>query len=215
LGATGPGRTAAEVRKLGSPIGETLTLGASTEVEIAATAFAALLGLCWRRCLTRDGTSDREQGIPAATGAAVLDPGLVSGGISYRSVATFINVHRQRLNWTFGLTWGRAPAHTSTHNILQGFDSGAPEAIFHRHAGLLRTVCAKPGAARKKSTGTPTNQHQNSARRALEPIRQVATEPERNTHGNAVSGPRRLALERKGAGGWRMKLEWAICRWNF
>src|SRR5215204_2275038 len=72
---------------------------------------------------------------------------IVSGGNSYRSVATFIDVHRQRLNRTFGLTWRPAPAHTSIRNILQGLDSGALEAVFRRHAGLLQTACAKPGAA--------------------------------------------------------------------
>ena len=66
---------------------------------------------------------------------------------SYRSVATFIDVHRQRLNRAFGLTWRRAPAHTSIRNILQGLDSSALEAVFRRHAGLLQTACAKPGAA--------------------------------------------------------------------
>ena len=72
---------------------------------------------------------------------------IVSGGNSYRSVATFIDVHRRRLNRTFGLTWRRAPAHTSIRNILQGLDSGALEAVFRRHAGLLQTARATPGAA--------------------------------------------------------------------
>jgi len=51
------------------------------------------------------------------------------------------------LNRAFGLTWRRAPAHTSIRNILQGLDSGALEAAFRRHAGLLHTACARPGAA--------------------------------------------------------------------
>ena len=72
---------------------------------------------------------------------------IVSGGNSYRSVATFIDEHRRRLNRTFGLTWRRAPAHTSIRNILQGLDSGALEAVFRRHAGLLHMACAKPSAA--------------------------------------------------------------------
>ena len=72
---------------------------------------------------------------------------IVSGGNSYRSVATFIDEHRRRLNRTFGLTWRRAPAHTSIRNILQGLDSGALETVFRRHAGLLQTACAKPGGA--------------------------------------------------------------------
>jgi hypothetical protein len=73
---------------------------------------------------------------------------IVSGGNSYRSVATFIDVHRQRLNRTFGLKWRRAPAHTSIRNILQGLDSAALEAVFRRHAGFLQTARVKPSAAR-------------------------------------------------------------------
>ena len=57
---------------------------------------------------------------------------IVSGGNSYRSVATFIDVHRQRLNRTFGLKWRRAPAHTSIRNILQDLDSSALDAVFRR-----------------------------------------------------------------------------------
>ena len=72
---------------------------------------------------------------------------IVSGGNSYRSVTTFIDVHRRRLNRTFGLSWRRAPAHTSIRNILQGLDSSALETVFRRHASLLHMACAKPSAA--------------------------------------------------------------------
>jgi hypothetical protein len=34
----------------------------------------------------------------------------VTGGNSYRSIETFITVHRRRLNAAFGLSWKRAPA---------------------------------------------------------------------------------------------------------
>ena len=43
---------------------------------------------------------------------------IVSGGNSYRSVTTFIEAQRRRLNRAFGLTWRRAPAHPSIRNIL-------------------------------------------------------------------------------------------------
>ncbi|MGK7871416.1 transposase family protein [Falsiroseomonas sp. E2-1-a20] len=59
---------------------------------------------------------------------------VVSGGNSYRSIATFIDVHRRRLNRAFGLTWRRAPAHTAIRYILQGLDRDAVEAAFRRHA---------------------------------------------------------------------------------
>ncbi len=108
------------------------------------TAFAPLLGL-----LEAVPDPSRAEGkvyrLPHVLLFSIL--AIVSGGNSYRSVATFIDVHRQRLNRTFGLTWRRAPAHTSIRNILQSLDSNALETVFRRHAGLLQTACAKPGAA--------------------------------------------------------------------
>jgi hypothetical protein len=113
-------------------------------VEVAVTAFAPLLGL-----LEAVPDPRRAEGkvyrLPHVLLFSIL--AIVSGGNSYRSVATFIDEHRRRLNRTFGLTWRRAPAHTSIRNILQGLDSGALEAVFRRHAGLLQTACAKPGGA--------------------------------------------------------------------
>lgn len=62
----------------------------------------------------------------------------VTGGDSYRSIETFITVHRRRLNAAFGLRWKRAPAHTAIRYILQGLDSKGVEQAFRRHAaGLL------------------------------------------------------------------------------
>ena len=63
---------------------------------------------------------------------------VVTGGNSYRSIETFITVHRRRLNAAFGLRWKRAPAHTAIRYILQGLDPKAVEQAFRRHAaGLL------------------------------------------------------------------------------
>ena len=70
---------------------------------------------------------------------------IVSGGNSYRSIVTFIEMHRHRPNEVFGLTWRRAPAHTAIRYILQGLDSDAVEAAFRRHAKLLQAAHAKPG----------------------------------------------------------------------
>ncbi len=47
---------------------------------------------------------------------------VATGFNSYRGIVTFIDVHRRRLNETFGLTWRRAPAHTAIRYILQGLD---------------------------------------------------------------------------------------------
>jgi len=111
-------------------------------MEVAVTAFAPLLGL-----LEAVPDPRRAEGkvyrLPHVLLFSIL--AIVSGGNSYRSVATFIAVHRRRLNRTFGLKWRRAPAHTSIRNILQGLDSGAVEAAFRRHASLLQTASAKPG----------------------------------------------------------------------
>lgn len=113
-------------------------------MEVAVTAFAPLLGL-----LDEVPDPRRAEGklyrLPHVLLFSIL--AIVSGGNSYRSVTTVIDVHRRRLNRAFGLTWRRAPAHTSIRNILQGLDSAALEAAFRRHAGLLQRACAKPGGA--------------------------------------------------------------------
>ena len=98
-----------ELWKPDSPNGGTLTLGAATELEVAVTAFSPLLGL-----LEEVPDPRRAEGevyrLPHVLLFSIL--AVVSGGNSYRSVATFIDVHRRRLNRAFGLTWRRAPAHT-------------------------------------------------------------------------------------------------------
>jgi hypothetical protein len=66
---------------------------------------------------------------------------VVTGGNSFRSIETFIKVHRRRLNAAFGLRWKRAPAHTAIRYILQGLDPQAVEQVFRRHAeGLMNTT---------------------------------------------------------------------------
>jgi hypothetical protein len=66
---------------------------------------------------------------------------VVTGGNSFRSIETFIKVHRRRLNAAFGLHWKRAPAHTAVRYTLQGLDPQAVEQAFRRHAaGLLDTA---------------------------------------------------------------------------
>jgi hypothetical protein len=72
---------------------------------------------------------------------------VVTGGNSYRSIETFITVHRRRLNAAFGLRWKRAPAHTAIRYILQRHDQKAVEQAFRRYAaGLLDGA---PGASQR------------------------------------------------------------------
>jgi hypothetical protein len=72
---------------------------------------------------------------------------IVTGGNSYRAIATFIDVHRHRLNNVFGLNWSRAPAHTAIRYILKGLDPSAVEAAFRRHAAGLQAACGTVGTA--------------------------------------------------------------------
>ena len=69
---------------------------------------------------------------------------VVTGGNSFRSIETFIKVHRRRLNSAFGLQWKRAPAHTAIRYILQGLDPQAVEQVFRRHAAGLRDAATDP-----------------------------------------------------------------------
>jgi hypothetical protein len=69
---------------------------------------------------------------------------VVTGGNSFRSIETFIKVHRRRLNAAFGLHWKRAPAHTAIRYILQGLDPHDVEQVFRRHAACLRDAATEP-----------------------------------------------------------------------
>ena len=69
---------------------------------------------------------------------------VVTGGNSYRSIETFIKVHRRRLNAAFGLNWKRAPAHTAIRYILQRLDPKDIEQVFRRHAAGLLDVASGP-----------------------------------------------------------------------
>jgi hypothetical protein len=65
---------------------------------------------------------------------------IVTGGNSYRAIATFIDVHRHKLNNVFSLNWSRAPAHTAIRYILKALDPTAVETAFRRHAARLQAV---------------------------------------------------------------------------
>jgi hypothetical protein len=105
-------------------------------------AFAPLLGL-----LAEVPDPRRGQGkiykLPHVLLFSIL--AIVTGSNSYRGIVTFIDVHRQRLNAAFGLSWRRAPAHTAIRYILQGLDPAEVEAVFRRHAARLQAVRGTPG----------------------------------------------------------------------
>jgi DDE_Tnp_1-associated len=97
---------------------------------------------------------------------------IVTGGNSYRGIVTFINVHRHRLNATFGLKWRRAPSHTAIRYILQGLDPAAVEATFRRHAALLQAAHATSGQGSialdgKTLRGSFDNFHDRAAAQVL------------------------------------------------
>ncbi len=106
------------------------------------TAFAPLLGLL-------EGVPDRRRGqgqlykLPHVLLFSIL--AIVTGCNSYRGIVTFIDVHRHKLNATFGLKWRRAPAYTAIRYILKGLDPADVEVAFRRHASLLQAARATPG----------------------------------------------------------------------
>ena len=106
------------------------------------TAFAPLLGLLEEVPDPRRGQGQLYK-LPHVLLFSIL--AIVTGCDSYRGIVTFIDVHRRRLNSTFGLKWRRAPAHTAIRYILKGLDPAAIEPIFRRHAALLQAACATPG----------------------------------------------------------------------
>ncbi len=71
---------------------------------------------------------------------------MLCGATSYRKIQRFINAHRERLNDWFGLTWKRAPPHTSLRYILQALDPEELERAFRTHSRqLLETGSASNG----------------------------------------------------------------------
>ena len=106
------------------------------------TAFAPLLGLLADVPDPRRGQGQLYN-LPHVLLFSIL--AIVAGANSYRSIVTFIDAHRRRLNATFGLTWKRAPAHTALRYILCGLDPAAVEVVFRRHAALLQAARSQPG----------------------------------------------------------------------
>ena len=106
------------------------------------TAFEPLLGLLADVPDPRRGQG-RLYKLPHVLLFSIL--AVVTGCNSYRGIVTFIDVHRHRLNATFGLKWRRAPAYTAVRYILRRLDPADVEMVFRRHAALLQAARATPG----------------------------------------------------------------------
>jgi DDE_Tnp_1-associated len=106
------------------------------------TAFAPLLGLLADVPDPRRGQGQLYK-LPHVLLFSIL--AIVTGCNSYRGIVTFIDVHRHKLNTTFGLRWRRAPAYTAVRYILKGLDPADVEMAFRRHAALLQAARATPG----------------------------------------------------------------------
>jgi hypothetical protein len=62
---------------------------------------------------------------------------VLAGATSYRGILTFIGVHRERLNATFGSRFRRAPAVNTVRSLFPALDPAEVEAAFRRHARAL------------------------------------------------------------------------------
>jgi hypothetical protein len=62
---------------------------------------------------------------------------VLAGAASYRGILTFIAVHRERLNATFGSRFRRAPAVNTLRGLFQALEPAGLEAAFREHARAL------------------------------------------------------------------------------
>jgi hypothetical protein len=133
------------------------------------TAFAPLLGLLADVPDPRRGQGQLYK-LPHVLLFSIL--AIVTGCNSYRGIVTFIDVHRHKLNATFGLRWRRAPAYTAVRYILKGLDPADVEMAFRRHAALLQAARATPGKGSialdgKTLRGSFDNFHDRAASQVL------------------------------------------------
>jgi hypothetical protein len=70
---------------------------------------------------------------------------VLAGATSYRGILTFIGVHRERLNATFGTRLRRAPAVNTLRNLFLALDPADLETAFRRHARGLHEAAPRPG----------------------------------------------------------------------
>jgi len=62
---------------------------------------------------------------------------VLAGATSYRGILSFIGVHRERLNATFGTRLRRAPAVNTLRDLFLALEPAALEAAFRQHARAL------------------------------------------------------------------------------
>ena len=62
---------------------------------------------------------------------------VLAGATSYRGILTFIGVHRERLNATFGSRFRRAPAVNTLRDLFLALEPAELEAAFREHARAL------------------------------------------------------------------------------
>jgi hypothetical protein len=70
---------------------------------------------------------------------------VLAGAASYRGILTFIAVHRERLNATFGSRFRRAPAVNTLRGLFQALEPADLEAAFRRHARALGETAPASG----------------------------------------------------------------------
>jgi len=70
---------------------------------------------------------------------------VLAGATSYQSIITFISLHRERLNQTYGARFRRAPALNTLRNLILALDPADLEAAFRRHARGLYDGAAGQG----------------------------------------------------------------------
>ena len=70
---------------------------------------------------------------------------VLAGATSYRGILTFISVHRERLNATFGSRLRRAPAVNTVRSLFQALDPAELEAAFRKHARALGATAPASG----------------------------------------------------------------------
>ncbi len=70
---------------------------------------------------------------------------VLAGATSYRGILTFVGVHRERLNATFGTRLRRAPAVNTLRNLFLALDPADLETAFRRHARGLHEAAPRPG----------------------------------------------------------------------
>src|SRR5215217_7325053 len=71
---------------------------------------------------------------------------VLAGATSYRGILTFIGVHRERLNATFGSRLRRAPAVNTLRDLFLALEPAVLETAFREHARALADAVPASGA---------------------------------------------------------------------